>query len=234
MSELQDFKNSSTDADADDGDDDSPPLLAELDEERKATLQIDEVRMRTVEPGLMKLPVNRVSTTEDSNTVTIEVEHPIEGEQSFHLSKPSTWDPENELVEFLDYYNLTFSDVYALQTRHVYVDCSADVTRDWFLTRPPDEAPSRRERWAAGIKSAVGEMRDDIVESDARGYISLAIVALYSGLFPAFMFQWGLVAEPNAPSASEAFIGIVALAGLSVMLTFMVVMLAGIVAGDFE
>lgn len=214
-----------------DGGDDSPPLLAELDEERKATLQIDEVRMRTVEPGLMKLPVHRVSTTEDSNTVTVEVEHPIEGEMPFHLSKPSTWDPENELVEFLDYYNMAFDDLYTLQTRCVYVDCTDGVTRDWFLTCPPGEEPTAVERMSAGVGTVAGQLRNEATEAGTREKIGIGFMASYAALWPILTYLLGVMND-GFESAFQVLVGMGVLAALSLTLSVTMFVVSGWISGD--
>lgn len=132
-------------------------VLAELDEETKTALQLDEIRERTVEPGLMRLPVSQVATSEDNANVTVTVEHPVEGEIDFHLSKPTTWGPENELVRFLDWYDTTVSGIYTLQTRSVYVRRISEggsLTSDsWELAEPP-ETVERRDRVVRSIEGA--------------------------------------------------------------------------------
>lgn len=206
-------------------------LLAELDEERRACVQIDEIQRRTIEPGLMRLPVSQVSTAEDSNTVTIEVEHPVEGDVSFHLSKPTTWNPENELVQFLDNYGLRFSDVYDLQTRDVYVDCSAGNSRNWELAVPPEDRPSTRERAVARLRNAASEIREEFSDSNDK-IVALWLISAIT-TYPTLMFFFG-GAEGLPETGGEAlfvafFFGVVNFA-----VFIGVMMVAALIDDDFD
>lgn len=128
--------------------------LAKLDEETKTKLQIEEIHRRTVEPGLMRLSVSRVSASEENKKVVIDVEHPLEGELRFHMAKPTTWDPDNELVQFLDDYDTSISGIYELQTHDVYVRHDPTQMNDWRLVAPPSPTP-RRYRLAGALRERV-------------------------------------------------------------------------------
>lgn len=156
-------------------------LPAEPDEEMKTILQIEEIQKRTIRPGLMRLPVRRVVSSSDASTVRIDVDHPTEDEIRFSLTKPTTWDPNNELVEFLDWYGLTMSGIYQLQTHAVYVEKDGG----WKLAKPPGE------------QSRIERLRDrvEVPDLDLNEGIALTVGVILVGVWiaaNAFLFSVGL------------------------------------------
>lgn len=119
--------------------------LAQLNEEMRARVQMQDIERSTVEPGKIMVPVKAVATSDDNERVALRVEHPIDGEVTFHLSKPRTWDPSNELVQFLTWYGLSINGIYELQTHDVCIE-EDDSVKGWRLSEPPGYTPPRRER----------------------------------------------------------------------------------------
>lgn len=127
-------------------------LLATLDEEQKAIVELQKIQEMTIRPGLMKLPVSRVSTSPNSEGYVIDLDHPFipEKELKQHYRKPISWQHDHEFVRVLDWYTSTGTDPYALQTTEVYVEYD-ESDDDWRIVRPPDSTRSMREvvadRW---------------------------------------------------------------------------------------
>lgn len=119
--------------------------LAQLNEEMRARVQMQDIERSTVAPGKIMVPVKAVATSDENDQISIRVEHPIDGEVSFYLDKPRTWNPENELVEFLTWYDLTINGIYQLQTHDVCIERD-DSVKGWHLCKPPSYTPPRGER----------------------------------------------------------------------------------------
>lgn len=120
--------------------------LAQLDEEMRARVQMQDIERSTVEPGKIMVPVKAVATSEDNERVAITVEHPIDDEVMFRLEKPRTWDPENELVAFLQWYDLSINGIYQLQTHDICIERYEGRVKGWELCEPPSYTPPHTER----------------------------------------------------------------------------------------
>lgn len=138
-------------------------VLAPLDEQQEAAVQLDKIREYTVRPGLLRLPVGTLNTTTDSDRNVLYLDHPHapDGDFEFHIPKPDIWDPEAYFwVRLLDWYGYTPASQYHLQTDHVYVkrvphaagtrlgdDDNPRVSANggWKLVAPPSDR--RRDWW---------------------------------------------------------------------------------------
>lgn len=130
-------------------------LPATLDEKQENVVQMQKINRLTVEPGVMKLPVSRVTTSDNSPQWVIDLEHPIEGDLRFHRDKPvQGYDPEEGIVQMLRWYGIYDDNPYKLQTEFIFVENvgreNSETMHDWELLSPdyfrdePD--PTRREK----------------------------------------------------------------------------------------
>jgi hypothetical protein len=117
-------------------------LLANLSEDQEDAVEIQKVQEMTVEPGLMKLPVKKVVTAENSDQYAIIVDHPVEGEHSLFVEKPVTgWSREYTLVRMFDWYGITGTNPHQLQLCRIYVEHNpeeADRSHGWRIVQPPN------------------------------------------------------------------------------------------------
>lgn len=133
-------------------------LPAQLDEHQKAIVQTTKIKEMTVEPGLMHVPVDEVTTAKNSEQWVIIMDHPVEDDIRFFLPKPRTgWSDQYKLVRVLDWYGVTdetaygTADPFALQQQSLYIsyDNNAD---DWELVEPPSD-PTFLERTSARLNA---------------------------------------------------------------------------------
>lgn len=143
-------------------DDELGRVPATLSEEQSNLVQMQEISERTIEPGLLRLPVGTVTTAENSPKFAIEVKHPIDGSLRVFAEKPRQgWSDDNRLVELLEWYDIHDDDPYKLQTGDVYIrhkGDAADQPHGWEIVKPPHKRPdpTRRERLRAWVKGSTG------------------------------------------------------------------------------
>lgn len=117
--------------------------LATLSEEQTNVVQMQELVERTIEPGLMRLPVSQVSTTEESENWAIDLEHPVFGTIRKHARKPVYgWDETDGIARLMHWYGISNRDPYYLQCEEMYVartrpDAST-TSNEWEIVPPPD------------------------------------------------------------------------------------------------
>lgn len=176
-------------------------LPARPDEEMKNLVQMQKLARMTVEPGLYRLPVSEVSTAENSEQWTVDVEHPVIGNIRFHLQKPieEGWHDEQELVKVLHWYGIFDEDPYKLQTEHMYVrhNPDSDNVHDWELEDPEilvDREPTRRERIREKLPEWDRPHRTLVQFWVVLGLLTtlFATVSAYSGGFST-MFDVGII-----------------------------------------
>ena len=116
--------------------------LAVLEEEEENLVQMQEIQARTVEPGVLQLPVKQVTSAKNSQQWAIIVDHPVLGEMRFYREKPlAGWSRAYDIVTLLESYGIYDANVYKLQTREVYVELTGeDATMDsnWALRQPEE------------------------------------------------------------------------------------------------
>lgn len=179
--------------------------LAELDEETKACIQMQDIERATVGPGKIMVPVKAVATSEDSKRIAITVDHYIDGEVVFHLRKPKTWTNENELVRFLEWYDLSIAGIYQLQTHNVCIEATG-TTKGWRLAEPPSYTPPRRERLRARLP-------EDASLRDKAATVAGSTVIMAAALVSSLIAGLG---DPTIPpllayTLSGGLVGVVAL-----------------------
>lgn len=128
----------------------SDAVPAMPDEEAEAMIEMTKLREMTVEPGVIRVPVEEVHTAHNSNQWVIEMDHPIEDDIRFFLPKPvHGWSDDYKLVRLLDWYGIADPDadvggvnVYDLQVHDLYIEYD-EYDDEWTLMRPPDARPRR-------------------------------------------------------------------------------------------
>lgn len=123
--------------------------LATLSDREEHRLQMQEIKRRTVKPGVMKLNVNTVTSAENSEQWAIDIEHPARKDDiRVFVEKPiEGWSRDYTIVRVLEWYGITNQDPHQLEFEDVYVrkdEAASDYAHGWVLTEPPDyEAPMR-------------------------------------------------------------------------------------------
>lgn len=118
--------------------------LAVPDEELDTVIQMTKLADLTVRPGLMRLPVKKVTTAKNSPQVVIILEHPVEDDIRKYYDKPKMWTRHSELRRLLDAYGYTERNMHALQTEHMYVTHDGE---EWEIVPPPSKIRKRARRW---------------------------------------------------------------------------------------
>lgn len=125
--------------------------LATLSEREENRVQMQEIKRRTVEPGVMLLSVKRVVSAENSQKWAIDIDHPVRDDDNpirVFVDKPTTgWTRDYEIVLLLEWYGIHDQDPHQLEFVNVYLkkdDERSDYAHGWMLIEPPDyEAPMR-------------------------------------------------------------------------------------------
>lgn len=122
----------------------SDTALAMPDEHMEISIELSKVKECTIRPGLMRLPVTKVTSAENSPKLVIELNHPIIGDIKKFKQKPTdTWREDNELVRILEWYGYTTRNYHQLQTERLYVEYDEDggaKERDkWKIVKPPEK-----------------------------------------------------------------------------------------------
>jgi len=147
---------------------DNDELPAMPDEETKAMIQTTELREMTVEPGVMRVPVDEVTTAHNSEQWVVEMDHPVEDDIRFFLPKPTHgWSDDYMLVRLLRWYDILDADdqlanvnPYHLQIYDLYIEYD-DVDDEWELIKPP-QARSRLDsvrEWLGRIRDRIGPIK---------------------------------------------------------------------------
>lgn len=132
--------------------------LATLSERAENRLQMDEIRRRTIAPGVMRLNVKRVVSAENSLKWAIDLDHPVRDDDDtirVFVEKPvEGWTRDYKLVRLLDWYGIDDVDPHSLEFYDVVVEKdeeASEYAHGWRLVEPPDyDAPIRtqlRRRW---------------------------------------------------------------------------------------
>lgn len=169
-------------------------ILATLDEQQKTAVQLDKIKRATIEPGLMRLPVHEVSSAENSENLSIEVEHPAEDNPRFFLPKPKMWEPAKyDLPKLLDWYGYKTTNYHVLQTGKLYLRhkdtrgrcIEGEGTNDWVIVPPPDWSPPRLQRMKEYAKSKARSIHNTSLLTAAffaLQFIGLAIAGWATGI----------------------------------------------------
>jgi len=117
----------------------------------KNRIQLQKMQEQTVESGVVRLSVKRVTMAENSESIAIDLDHPIAGELRVFKDKPKQgWTTDNELVELMqDWYGMSTTNPYALQQYMLYVVHDPDgseYAHDWRLADPRQYDPARMSR----------------------------------------------------------------------------------------
>lgn len=183
------------------GESDEEPdnLLATPDEQQKIAIQLDKIRRATIEPGLLKLPVQQVTSAENSENLVVEVDHPAEDNPRFYLPKPRMWEPsEYDLPKLLEWYGYKSTNYHVLQTGALYLRhgdtrgrcIEGEGTSDWVIVPPPEWSPPRLQRAKDYTKDKLRSVRHPSLFTAAffvLQFIGFAIAAtvIGIGIFPA-------------------------------------------------
>lgn len=164
-------------------------LPAKLNEREEAIVQTEKIREMTVdaERSIMQVPVDEVTTAQNSEQWVVIMDHPVEDDIRFFLPKPRTgWSTEYKLVELLDWYSISDAgsrlgsgDPYKLQRQSLYIQYDED-DEEWALIRPPGQA-GRIERAGLWLEDAITSLRGSVPSTDRTalamfGFIELGIV----------------------------------------------------------
>lgn len=139
--------------------------LAPLGEEKRNQVRLQQLKDATVDEhdDLLELPCSNVSKPDSNESWVVSVVHPFEGELTFHVDSPDTWNRDEELVQLLNWYGLN-DDPYHLQfNRDLYVEKNpeeASLTKDWRLVEPPDYTPDVPRPMSEQIRMKVDTYRD--------------------------------------------------------------------------
>lgn len=133
---------------------------ATLSEEQENLAQITKLRERTYSPGIMRLRVDEVATTENSGNWAFDVLHPVDGELRIFFDKPRRgWTDEYELVKMLEWYGL--ADPYEFQTTSIFMQyngADSEYNHGWDPIRSPEYELSTRQR----VREYVGDRRETV------------------------------------------------------------------------
>ena len=130
--------------------------LATLSERQSNRLQMQEIKRRTVKPGMMRLNVKRVVSSDSNTEWAIDLAHPAHDDDiRVFVEKPiEGWSRDYLLVRMLDWYGINNQDPHQLALENVYVeknDEESDYAHGWQLVKPPEyDAPvgvQLREKW---------------------------------------------------------------------------------------
>jgi len=190
-------------------------LPATPSEEMKNRIQLQKMQEQTVESGVVRLSVKRVTMAENSESIAIDLDHPIAGELRVFKDKPKQgWTTDNELVALMkDWYGMSTTNPYALQQYMLYVVHDPDgseYAHDWRLADPRQYDPSRMSR-----RRRYRESLTDRLE------------AAYDGTFAPWMITFGLLTLATYGVLS---LGLPTVAGL--VITFAIQIVVVIVVGQ--
>lgn len=164
-------------------------LPAQLNEREEAIVQTEKIREMTVDPerSIMHVPVDEVTTAENSEQWVLIMDHPVEDDIRFFLPKPRTgWSTEYKLVRLMDWYGINNADSrlgsgdpYKLQRQSLYIQHD-DQEEEWELIRPPGQA-GRLERARLWLEDRTQSLRESVPSTDRTalamyGFIQLGIV----------------------------------------------------------
>lgn len=204
--------------------------LALPDEELEVINQVTKLSEFTVRPGLMKLPVTAVTSTEDSDRVIITLQHPTEGDIRVRFKKTDgtkTWSSNSELKRMLDWYGISMRSLHSLKSQRLYVKYDPDNTTfgdgNWRVVRPPAEWRRDVRRYKDAAYSLMPEKVQTVIaalmtlrrgmkrkinwavpEGSYASLYSIVLLFGYVGLTAGMLWQTGL-----GMSASTAFVGAV-------------------------
>lgn len=117
--------------------------LATLSDRQENRLQMQEIKRRTIEPGLMQLSVKHVVSAENSENWAIDIEHPaMDDEIRVFAEKPlEGWTRDYKIVRVLDWYGIHDQDPHQLEFENVYMrkdEGASDYAHGWMLVEPPE------------------------------------------------------------------------------------------------
>lgn len=142
MSATERTRDHETDADAT-----SENVLATLDEEQRAHVQMQQMKEATVAPGVLKLPVKRVTTSEERGVYAVELDHPMvepKETRQFYDKPVHGWTDDYKIVRILDWYTGS-ENPHDLQLHHVYTRYHEEDD-EWEIIRPPGHTKPLADR----------------------------------------------------------------------------------------
>jgi hypothetical protein len=159
--------------------DDTITTLSEREEHR---VQMQEIKRRTVKPGLMKLNVAEVSSSENSHNWAIDIEHPVKRDtMRIFLDKPMNgWTREYKLVRMMDWYDIGTEDPHQLEFVDLYMEKDgerSEYAHDWVAVQPPEYDPPITTQIKEKI-SGVSDKRP--VRSNMKMYFLLLLSSIVS------------------------------------------------------
>lgn len=142
-----------------DEDYDNNVALTTLSERQEHRQQMQEIRRRTIAPGVMKLSVANVDTSKSNEKWAIDLEHPaLSDEIRLFLDKPTDgWSMQNETVRMLEWYGIESGDPHQLEFENLVVEKDegkSDYAHGWRFVEPPDYRTTARLK-ARGVKRSV-------------------------------------------------------------------------------
>lgn len=174
-------------------------LPSTLSEEQENVLQLDKLRRYTVEPGVLKLPVTRVDSAENTEKFVVTLDHPVFPEKKcrVYLEKPTMgWERDQELVKVLRWYcGENCTDPYQLQLTSVRVKFTGTESRaSWEILKPPDY----HDTWVNEAKNTCRWI-GDVLSFPSLGDWFIVVVYFLMVVGPSFYFLLNM-AMPMLPA----------------------------------
>lgn len=159
-------------------------LPAQLDERQEAIIETSKLKEMTVEPGIMRVPVDEVTTAANSEQWVVIMDHPVEEDIRFFLPKPRTgWSDDYLLVRVLRWYDVVDesqsignADPYALQRLSLYIEYD-EADESWDLIQPPSDSGvlGRGRNW---IEDRIESIRTSIPSTDRTAFAMFGFIQL--------------------------------------------------------
>lgn len=133
-------------------------LPANLTEAEERRAKLTKLARCTVRPGLMRLPVDDVTTADNSQQYVITFDHPFvdaERTRSYYPIPTDGWTRDKELPRLLAWYGYNTRNVHVMKQERVYVDTTAEEPRDWEIVQPPSEWTKTKRRFAKVIQHRI-------------------------------------------------------------------------------
>jgi len=143
-------------------------MLATMSERQEHRFQMQEIKRRTVEPGVMKLSVANIQTAENSPQWAIDLEHPAQSDSDeirIFAEKPMDgWSDDYKIVKLLEWYDISSQDPHQLEYCDLYVEkneSESDYSHGWQVTEPPAYKPPGLRRAKRAWNNIAREFRPD-------------------------------------------------------------------------
>lgn len=133
--------------------------LATLNEEQTVQVQLQSISQYTVEPGLLRLPVKKLTTAKNSEQMVFELDHPFIDSKKFrfYMEKPAYWSEDYEFVEIMEAYGYGPGNIYHIQTDKMYTRYD-EKSEEWKIVKPPKRPKTRRGKVKQRMVRGTGKL----------------------------------------------------------------------------